>query len=137
LGSFVYESKKNETRRLGLRSWEITYVKRNLILCIGKNKLQLFSLYILLHKGIYSSGNRGEEEKDSTQKSSGTLFKNNKGTGSPGDPNNNKKKDNTKNTDKCIIKTPVLPSTFVKLYDDSNHSKLDMLRDLKNQAVIM
>jgi len=84
----------------------------------------------------YSSINSGEKEKDSTQPSSGTIGNNNQGTESPEDPNNNPKKDDTKNSDKSIIKTPIFPNTFVKVYDDANHSKLDMLRDLKNQAVI-
>lgn len=98
--------------------------------------LQFSSLYILLHKGKSSSGALSEREKDSTQQSSGTLANNNQGAGSPGDPENNPKKDNTKNSEKCQMKTPVFPSTFVKVYDDANNSKLDMLRDLKNQAVI-
>lgn len=111
-------------------------------------KLQLSSLYILLHKGKYYSGYPAEGllssasvyfsdyEKDSTQQSTGTITNNNQGTESPGDPENNPKKDNTKKSEKSIIKTPVFPSTPVKVYDDAKNSKLDMLSDLKNQAVI-
>jgi hypothetical protein len=77
-------------------------------------------------------------EKDSTQPSSvtGTLDNNNQGGESPGDPENDPKFDNTKKSDKCPMKTPVFPCTPVKVYDDANNSKLDMLSDLKNQAVI-
>lgn len=80
-----------------------------------------------------------QQEKDSTEQSTGTIANNNQGTESPEDPENNPKKDNTKKSlarTKCIIKTPVFPSTPVKVYDDANNSKLDMLTDLKNQAVI-
>lgn len=75
-------------------------------------------------------------EKDSTQPLNVTIANNNQGTESPEDPENNQKKYNTQKSDKCIIKTPVFPSTPVKVYHDANNSKLDMLSDLKNQAVI-
>lgn len=38
--------------------------------------------------------------------------------------------------DSCQIKTPVFPSTPIKVYDDAKNSKFDMLSDFKNQAII-
>jgi hypothetical protein len=73
----------------------------------------------------------------SSKPSSGKIVNNNQGTESPGDPKNNPKKDKTKNSENaCRIKTPVFPGTPAKVYDDAKNSKLDMLSDLKNQAVI-
>jgi hypothetical protein len=90
---------------------------------------------------LFNGLNTGSCRKYSTQQLSGIIANNNQESGSP-DPEN-KPKDNTKNSPrpsfaraKCIIKTPVFPSSPVKVYDDANSSKSDMLSDLKNQAVI-
>ena len=76
-------------------------------------------------------------EKDSTQPLNVTIANNNQGTESPQDPENNQKKYNTQKSDKCIIKTPVFPSTPVKVYHDAKKSKLDMLSDLKTKLCNM
>ena len=47
--------------------------------------------------------------------------------------NNPKKENITKESGNCKIKTPVFPSTPVKVYDDAQNSKLEMLSDLKTK----
>lgn len=78
-----------------------------------------------------------------TQESTKTLADDNSGTepqNTPGGPerNNPEKDNNAKNfsTGDSTTKTPIYPNTPVKIYDDAQESKLDMLKDFKNKVII-
>lgn len=57
-----------------------------------------------------------------------------KSTSSPGKPP--KKEPNVEPEEDLNNKTPILPSTFIKLYNNAQESKLDLINTFKNKTII-
>lgn len=106
-------------------------------------------LYILLHNILDSGAYFSYCKDDSTQQSTKTFVDNHSETESqntPGDPKRNNpslpkgggdKKDNdAKKSGDSTTKTPIYPNTPVKIYDDAEESKSDMLKDFKDKSII-
>ncbi len=89
-------------------------------------------VYILLHTKLGSVFYTVNDNSASSMDSINTV--NAESFSSPEEPP--KKEPNQKPKQDLKNKTPILPSTYIKLYNDAQESKLDIIKTFKNKTII-